>query len=129
MGSILTRRLLCLIFVVMPMRNAHYFDAMEFLDRYKHDIYRGLEVEKRELAVHDMMSQVADRSVAAEIDTLKRTFGCLHCQRTFQAPVAYLCHKCECTPPSHQEKEKDEIVKTADDRETQRNEADSRCRS
>lgn len=111
----------------MPMRNGQYYDAMEFIDVYKYDIYRGVETEVREAAVEELKSNIADRSVAAEIDVLKRTFGCLRCQCVYKAAVAYLCHRCDSA--IGQKKQKDETDEAANDRQTHGDEAYSRRRS
>lgn len=90
--------LLWLTFVIVPLRNAHFFDAMAYLERQEAHlqyIFRDFQLEP-EQAMARLKEIVADRCVVADCtfppDAI--TFGCIQCDERWRDADAYIFHEC-----------------------------------
>ena len=87
-------RLLTIFCIVLPLRNAHYYDALEFLETFQDQIMDDLSQDEAQRHLAYLKERVADRSIAAEINPITNTIGCIKCEETFEAAIAYLLHSC-----------------------------------
>ena len=89
--------LITIISVVLPLRNGHYYDALQFLENSKDHFIKETSHFDAETQLNILKERIADRSVAAEIDVEHRTFACLKCGRLYPAAITYLIHSCTYT--------------------------------
>lgn len=87
-----------LIFVIVPLRNAHFFDAMAYLERTESNlmsIFKDFSLEPTQ-AMARLKEIVTDRCVVADCtfppDMI--SFGCVHCEQRWHDADTYIFHEC-----------------------------------
>lgn len=84
---------LWLFFVVLPLRNKDYFDAMDDIERRSTHIRWQCATEAIYLkTLEDIDQKIRDRCAAVGYE--EQGFRCLACRRLFESTRRYLLHVC-----------------------------------
>ena len=98
--KILCQLIYCILFIVMPLRNAHYYDALDALETQVPHIL-SMSGSNYENSMQDIIKEIRDRCVAVDVVTRANVdahpnpiYICLRCGRDLPSPMQYIFHEC-----------------------------------
>lgn len=88
---------LYICFVVVPLRNGHYFDALGHLQASRSEIDAILHdyaISDTDASFAKLQELVANRCTAVDYNLFDKTYSCLGCRERWRDVNWYIFHEC-----------------------------------